>query len=269
MISRLIFYRLSGIISNVYNDNEVFMQKVFFKAIINTLVGIFAAAVITWAVVTLAFPSTLITPTANMGWTRVSAWYAASSYVRTKDLNDLALAVDMSINVVATKKGKIALGENVTISQDEYKQVVKYCSILVRQDDFEAFCTERDEEEAEKSGVSAEEVASKDYYYTSLVEAYYNTGYRTESLARALLALEESTSGLDGTDAITILITQSAQANDVDFCKLIKKELVNLNLEQTDKYVALIGILNGVTGETDGIADEPAEEPAEEETSAS
>lgn len=233
------------------------MQKVFFKAIINTLVGIFAAAVIMWAVITLAFPSTLITPTANMGWTSVSAWYAASSYVRTKDLNDLALAVDMSITVVENKKVKIALGEDVTITQDEYKQVVKYCSILVRQDGFEEFCTERDEEEAANNGTEVSEGANKDYYYTSLVEAYYNTNYRTEALARAVLALKESKSGLDGTNAITILITQAVQANDADFCKLIKSELANLNLKESDKYTALIGMLDGVIGDT--AVDEPAE----------
>lgn len=233
------------------------MQKIFFKAIINTLVGIFAAAVIMWAVITLAFPSTLITPTANMGWTSVSAWYAASSYVRTKDLNDLALAVDMSITVVENKKVKIALGEDVTITHDEYKQVVKYCSILVRQDGFEAFCLERDEEEAANNGTEVTSGANEDYYYTALVEAYYNTSYRTEALARATLALRESSNGLDGTNAIIVLITQAAEANDADFCKLIKNELLNLELEQTDKYTAIMGILDGVIGDT--AVDEPAE----------
>lgn len=240
------------------------MQKVFFKAIINTLVGIFAAAVVTWAVITLAFPSTLITPTANMGWTSVSAWYAASSYVRTKDLNDLALAVDMSINVVATKKGKIEMGEeDVTITQDEYKQIVKYCSILIRQDGFEEFCSSRDEEEAAANGTEVAEGTNKDYYYTALVEAYYNTGYKTEPLERAIIALQQSKSGLEGTNAIIVLVTQAAAANDADYCKLIKTELINLKLEETDKYAALMDKLNSVTGETD---DETVDNPEETET---
>jgi len=239
------------------------MQKIFIKAIINTLVGIFAAAVITWAVVTLAFPSSLVTPTANMGWTKVSAWYAASSYVRTKDLDDLALAVDMSINVVATKKAKIAQGENVTISEDDYKQVVKYCSILVRQEGFEEFCKERDESASTEASTSA---GAKDYYYTSLTEAYYNTGYKRESLARALIALQESSNGLDGTNAMTLLVSQAVEAQDVEFCKLIRTDLMNADAEKTEKYNSLIASLTAVIGDSETFkeAENSSEESGEQ-----
>lgn len=222
------------------------MQKVFIKAIINTLVGIFAAAVLTWAVITLAFPSSLVTVTANMGWTKVSAWYAASSYVRTRDLNDLALAVDMSINVVNVKKGKIELGDkSVTITKDDYGQVRKYCSILIRQDGFEDFCAERDgDEENEDYGGS-----TKNYYYTSLVEAYYNTGYKTDALARAILMLKEDDGVIDGSSAIFLLTYQAVYNDDVDFCKMIQSELSKSNVEENEVYTTLVKALSDVTGE--------------------
>lgn len=222
------------------------MQKVFIKAIINTLVGIFAAAVLTWAVITLAFPSSLVTVTANMGWTKVSAWYAASSYVRTRDLNDLALAVDMSINVVNVKKGKIELGDkSVTITKDDYGQVRKYCSILIRQDGFEDFCAERDgDEENEDYGGS-----TKNYYYTSLVEAYYNTGYKTDALARAILMLKEDDGVIDGSSAIFLLTYQAVSNDDVDFCKMIQSELSKSNVEENEVYTTLVKALSDVTGE--------------------
>lgn len=222
------------------------MQKVFIKAIINTLVGIFAAAVLTWAVITLAFPSSLVTVTANMGWTKVSAWYAASSYVRTRDLNDLALAVDMSINVVNVKKGKIELGDkSVTITKDDYGQVRKYCSILIRQDGFEDFCAERDgDEENEGYGGS-----TKNYYYTSLVEAYYNTGYKTDALARAILMLKEDDGVIDGSSAIFLLTYQAVSNDDVDFCKMIQSELSKSNVEENEVYTTLVKVLSDVTGE--------------------
>jgi len=223
------------------------MQKVFIKAIINTLVGIFAAAVLTWSVITLAFPSSLVSITANMGWTKVSAWYAASSYVRTRDLSDLALAVDMSINVVNVKKGKIELGDkSVTVTKDDYGQVRKYCSILIRQDGFENFCTERDADEANESY----EGTTKNYYYTSLIEAYYNTGYKTDALSRAILLLKENDGVIDGSSAIFLLSYQAVAVNDVDFCKMIEKELSSddMTVKENDVYTALIKALKSVTG---------------------
>jgi len=221
------------------------MSKLFVKAIVNTLVGIFAAAVVAWAVITLAFPSALVTVTANMGWTRVSAWYAASSYVRTRDLNDLAQAVDMSINIVATKKGKIEQGENVKIADDDYKQVVKYCSILIRMDGFDEFCTSRDNQSAEETQTEVAAGTCKNYYYAALVEAYYNTGYKTEALKLATLSLNETSSvGITSSSAICVLSYQAIGASDAELCAKILAELQNSSVEHNEQYESIVAALS-------------------------
>lgn len=232
------------------------MSKLFLKAIINTLVGIFAAAVVAWSVITLAFPSALVTVTSNMGWTRVSAWYAASSYVRTRDLNDLAQAVDMSINIVATKKGKIEQGENVKITDDDYKQVVKYCSILIRMDGFDEFCSSRDSQSAEESQTEVAEGTCKNYYYTALVEAYYNTGYKTEALKLAALSLSESTAGITSSSAIAVLSYQAIEASDANLCAKILAEMENSSVERNEQYESIASALSAAAGITDSSSNE-------------
>lgn len=224
------------------------MTKVFVKAIVNTLVGIFAVAVVTWAIITLAFPSALVTVTSNMGWTKVSAWYAASSYVRTRDLDDLAQAVDMSINVVATKKSKIARGESVTISDDDYQQIVKYGGMLLRQEGFEEFCTERDGEESLTAGTS------KNYYYTAMVEARYNTGYKKDALQLAVQALNE-TGSFSSSGAMAVLSYLAIDASDADWCARIKTEMENSSVEHNEEYETILAALSAAAGGSDGTTD--------------
>lgn len=224
------------------------MTKVFVKAIINTLVGIFAVAVVAWAVITLAFPSALVNVTSSMGWTRVSAWYAASSYVRTRDLNDLAQAVDMSI------------------SSADYHQVVKYGGMLLRQDGFEEFCTERDSAPLtddngnplyndDGTPKTSEPGTYKKHYYNAMVEARYNTGYKTDALELAVTALNEGITDSSGEvtysgEVIYYLAYIVIDASDADWCARIKTELEKSSVEHDEKYETIISALAAMSGES-------------------
>ncbi len=192
------------------------MSKLIAKTILNTLLGILAGVVLIWGVISLAFPGLLVEPTKNMGMIKVSAWYAASSYVRTGDLDDLAEATEMCIYT------------------SNEKQIVKYGSIFIRMDGFDEYCASRNETYGSDY---------KQYIYGHLSVSYYHLGQADKAVETAFSALPET---FESNNAVYALTLEALSAKDKETCILIRQELFAIGVGNSADYTRVLGWLNAV-----------------------
>lgn len=193
------------------------MPKLVLKTILNTLLGIIAGLVLVWGIISLFFPKCFVDITYKMGMEKVSAWYAASSYVRTRDLSDLAMATEMSVYA----------GND--------KQVVKYGGIFIRMDGFDDYCEEQD-----KSAATGTSYSYKQFIYGHLSVSNYKLGDKNTAIKTAFTAIPEN---LDGNTAIFMLVIEAVESDDRDSCLLIRQELVDSDVEKTSYYDTIMNFL--------------------------
>jgi len=200
------------------------MRKVMLKTILTTLLGVLTALVLVWGIISLAAPGVLVEPTHNMGMNKVSAWYATSSYIRTRDIGDLYDAVLYS-----------AEAEN-------YKEVIKYGTIMINRDGFEEYCAERTIEDKELNYHSD----TKQYVYSCIAISQYRLGEDETAVKTALKDLDDE---FDGNNAVTdllnfVLSDTSDRDRSAKTARLIISELKSEGMaakySSSEEYLAYI-----------------------------
>ncbi len=203
------------------------MSKMILKTILNTLLGIFGGFALVWGIISLAFPSFFISFFYDLGMYKASAWYAASSYVRSKELDDLAVATEMSI---------IA----------EYdRQVVKYGEIFVRMDGFDEFCAVQDENTGNKSNY-------EQWIYGQISVSYYRMGNEEKALETAFRKVPETLEAYSAISALSYEFLGKEEedftAADKELCEDVLENLEGLEIERTKYYEQLVSWLKDRCG---------------------
>ncbi len=137
------------------------MDKVILRAALSTLAAIVALMLFMILALSLAFPSTLMTITYDLGMDASSVHYAERAYAQSgEDVYFIAYATE------------------VAIGSDNYEKIESCGEKFIRDDEFAAYCQNRDEEIASKGGY-------EQYVFGQVCLAKYRLGDKTEAVERA------------------------------------------------------------------------------------
>lgn len=186
------------------------MKKLIWKTILTTVLSVLAALTLVWGIISLAAPSLLVKPFLNIGMKKVSAWYAASSYIRTHDLEDLASATEISIDA------------------KNDKQVAYYGNIFVHRDGFDEYCAKRNE------------AGYKQYICGQVAVAYYTLGENDDAFKTAFFALGST---FEEHNAVDELAKRAMANKDTSLCTVIYHQLETYSFADSAYYDSLMGVL--------------------------
>lgn len=191
------------------------MKKLILKTILTSLLGVLAGLTLVWGIISLAFPGMLVKPFLNIGMEKTSAWYAASSYIRTHDLEDLADATEISIRA----------GND--------KQVAYYGNIFIHRDGFDKFCAEKEKDETVTFDY-------KQFICGQVAVAYYRLGENERAFETAFYAIDQT---FDGDNAVAVLAETVIYKQDKATLTLIYNELGLKTFDDMTYYKAFMTIL--------------------------
>lgn len=190
------------------------VDKVLLRAIWKTLAAIFVLIAVTFGVLILAFPSTMVDITYELGMDDASVWFADRAYDRSGEVYYAAFAAEASI------------GED----KPSNKQIEKYTAQLVKAKKFEAYCAERDARAIE--GVSG---GYAQYIYGQLYTAKYRRSKTAEAIDGAFAV---NSAAFPKNNAVVAVTFAAMQKKDVETLLSIRARLGALStggaLTETD-----------------------------------
>lgn len=137
------------------------IDKVILRAMLSTLAAIVALMLFMVLALSLAFPSTLMTITYDLGMDASSVHYAERAYAQSgEDVYFIAYATE------------------VAIGSDNDEKIESCGEKLIHDDEFAAYCQKRDQEVASKGGY-------EQYVFGQVCLAKYRMGDTTEAVERA------------------------------------------------------------------------------------
>lgn len=167
------------------------VDKVLLRAILTTLAAIFVLLAGTFGVLVLAFPSTMVDITYELGMDGASIWFADRAYDRSGEVYYAAFAAEASI-------GR---------EKPSNRQIEKYADRLVKAEEFGTYCTERDARALE--GVSG---CYAQYIYGQLYAAKYRLGKSEEAIEGAFAVNSEAFPKNNAVVAVTFAAMQKKDA---------------------------------------------------------
>ncbi len=191
------------------------MGKLVTKTALITLACFLAFVLILFGVLSLIFPSVMLTITDHLGMEKASTSYAVSVYNRTGEIEDLAEVVEYGY------------------ASQTWKVVSEYGDRFISKKDFRKFCEKKDHyaqignSPAEQGNENSGEWISYSQYYTSIIsEAQYRVGNKKESIRTAFLMNRDQFSS---NNAVMFLSVIAMDAKDYDFTGQILNELKSIS----------------------------------------
>ncbi len=146
-------------------------DKVFLRSILSTVAAIFVLFVVMFAALAFVYPSTMMKMTYDLGMYSASVRYAKRTYDRNDEIYYIAFATE------------------VAISKDNVKNIASCGSKLIKDDGFDGYADERNEQVAESlpDGIAAPTMDYRQYVYGNVCVAQYKLGKKTEAIENAFL----------------------------------------------------------------------------------
>lgn len=200
------------------------MKKIVVKTALITIGLVLAGLAAAFAVASLGFPRQMSDFFASSGNYSFATGYASLSYNYTKDFNDLVLCADYSI-----------------LSGDD-GNVISFCSKLAGNENFGAYCIERDAEtqrRLEESGVSDYGSYNyRQYVMGNLACSQYALGYKDEAVKTAASAME---GGFPKNNALAMLAIKACSEVDAELKEELFQKISSVTPEpQEEEYLAQI-----------------------------
>ena len=198
------------------------LDKVIARAVLSTLIAIFALFTFMFTSLCLVYPSTMMQITKNMGMNDACIKYARRAYDRTGDIYYIATAT------------------HTAIASKDYKKIVVCGNALVVDDEFQLFCEEKDKEmSAEKKDYSYEQQV-----YGIICVSEYTLGKKAEAVARAFESLNGGFPRLNAVVALLFSIEDDETTKAEIKGKIEQMNVENLSEKDRkyfDEIFALIG----------------------------
>lgn len=200
------------------------MAKLILKTAAVTLAAIVSVALIVFGIVSLAFPSAMVTFTDKLGMESAAAYYSVSVYDKSGEIGDLAEAVERSYNA------------------KHYRDAAEYGNLLLGNEDFLTYSASRDASDSD-SGLSDITGGYAQYARGIVCSAEYFTGKKEAALKTAF-------GGLNGNfpknNAVVYLTATAQSEDDREFCEEIAEELAKISPEAEEDAERLTDFLAGL-----------------------
>ena len=170
---------------NLKAKEEVDVSKVVFKTALITVLIFLLVVLLSFCIIALASPKTVSDSSYKIGAMRISARFAAAQYERSKDINDLGVAVERSITA------------------KNYKNTAKYAKVLVEfksgsgTEQFIEFAKHKDR--ILNKYYADNKIDMKSDYYTYIYGNYVYALYKTKDKTGAYEIAIANTSAIDYT----------------------------------------------------------------------
>lgn len=192
----------------LYGEND--LGKLIAKTALVTLACILALALLLFGVFSLFFPSVMVSVTNGLGMDSACASYSISVYKHTKDVGDLAVAVER--NYYAEKYGDAA----------------EYGSILINSEQFSDYCSAVDEKNGGVQGSASSRIegTSAQYFIGIVAVSQYREGI-SAAIDTAFGALGNN--AFEKGNAVVFLSSVAMASEDREFCSEILSRLSSLH----------------------------------------
>ena len=170
------------------------VDKVIFRAFISTLLAIVTLLAFMIGALCLAFPSTMMELTYDLGMEKSSIHFAERAYKRSDDVYYIAYATE------------------VAIERESADKIVEDGDKFIQDEDFSVYCDG-------KGGIYEQ------YIYGQVVLAKYEKGDKTSAVLTAFEAVKE---GFPKNNAVVALIVKALRQNDQETVLRIHGELLKI-----------------------------------------
>lgn len=182
------------------------LDKVILRAVLSTLAAIALLLLITVLSCVFFFPSTLMRLSYDLGMERSAVRYAERAYKLDGGVENIALAFEVSLN------------------REEYEKVEKYGKKFLADDEFDAYCLQKDVENGDNEYALG---SYRQFVYGNTYAAVYRNGKTEEALSAAFVSTE--TAFPQGNASVRILLAalqkgDTATATQIRENMLAKKE---------------------------------------------
>ncbi|MCD8308024.1 MAG: hypothetical protein LUD51_07365 [Clostridia bacterium] len=199
------------------------------KTILKTVIAVIIVIAIVYAVLSLLIPQHMATMYSNLGAYSAAARYASLRYTYTGNIEDLDTCA-----TYAVLSGKD-------------KNIITFCGELLENDEFDDYCSEKEESEDYRQ-----------YIYASISSSYYNTGDTESAVEYAETALG-SIDYFPVNNAVGVLTVRIGEAKDGSTAAVLysymtswteEKGYVPENAAETEQtyYAAVMNVLLSCKG---------------------
>lgn len=202
------------------------MRKLVVKTSFITLGVCLILLLSLFGVLSLCVPYEMSKFTANLGLYTLSGDYAYQEYERSGDIEYLARSFE-----IAAERGGARKAESRFTN-------------LIAHEEFEAYCTQRDEQLAQQTDVPPYKY--KDYVYGRGARAKYRLAQTAEEKERVCaFALEYTENSFPAGNPVMTLAVEGATKRDAVFCAMLLKELQSgeCAFAQNANYTSIVKIL--------------------------
>lgn len=170
------------------------VDKVIFRAFLSTLLAIITLLVFMIGLLCLAFPSTMMGLTYNLGMDKSSIYFAECAYSRSDDVYYIAYATEIAIE-----------GESID-------KIIEDGEKLIADDGFATYCEGKNEIYGQ-------------YVYGQVVLAKYEKGDKTSAITTAFKALNGA---FPKNNAVVALTLKALRLNDGETVLRIRGKLMEM-----------------------------------------
>lgn len=189
------------------------MSKLILKTALTTIAAILLLFAITFGVLSLAFPATMVNICLDMNLTGMASGYAVMVYDRTGNVSDLALAAECAIYA------------------QEDKQLISCMERLEQDEEWKSYLAEREESDE----------GYEQYLYGQYAVALYHQDQKEEAV-RVALDASGYLHAFPKNNAVIALAVEAIAAHDSAVCKALWERLILSSYmnEDMENIIALL-----------------------------